>query len=200
MKLVCIILILGCSSLLQAQTTGDESARFGFQAGAGFSNMNFNKGEPTPAVKIDPSWKAGIQLGFILRIPLGSKWLLQPEYNYVQRNGADKSIATSYELDYLSLPLLLHYNICRALSVYAGPQAELLVRATSSAGGIKTTITHDTEERSIAATAGAEWRFAKPFFFAARYLHGFNHIGIGQRSNVKEFKYEGLSLTAGIHF
>lgn len=185
---------------LNAQPTTSSVTQFGLQAGAGISNMNFNQGQPPPAVKTAGAWKAGITLGLLMRVPLGNKWLLQPEYSFVQRNGADKSIGTSYQLDYLSLPLLLHYTISRIISLYAGPQAELLIHATSNNNGIKTNITHDTEERSLAATAGVECNLIKSFFLSARYLQGFNHIGIGQRSNVKEFKYEAVQLTAGIRF
>ncbi|GAC1587744.1 MAG: hypothetical protein NVS3B8_01780 [Chitinophagaceae bacterium] len=162
--------------------------------------MNFNKGEPPPAVKIDPSWKPGFIAGFSMRVPIDSKWLLQPEYNFIQRNGADKSIAIAYQLDYLSLPVLLHYKVCRLFSIYAGPQGELLIHATSASKGIKTNITHDTEERSLAAIAGVEINIIKSLFISARYMQGFNHIGIGQRSNVKEFKYQSVNLTAGVRF
>jgi opacity protein-like surface antigen len=199
MKLLSVIFLFLFTGWLNAQETSPFT-HFGFQAGANFSNMNFNKGEPPPPAHIDPSWKAGITLGLLMRVPLGDNCWLQPEYNFVQRNGADKSIATTYELDYLSLPLLLHYKIWRGLSLYAGPQGELLIHAASTDNGTKTDITHDTEERSLAAVAGIECRVVKSFFLSARYLQGFNHIGIGQRSNTKEFKYQAASLTAGIRF
>ena len=162
--------------------------------------MNFNKGYPAPVVPVAAAWKPGFTLGFLMRVPLGEKWLLQPEYSYTQRNGKDNSINTDYQLDYFSIPLLLHYQVHPLISVYAGPQGELLVRASSTANGAKTNITHDTEERSIAAIAGIELHIQQSFFVSARYINGFNHIGIGQRSAVKEFKYEGVSITAGIHF
>jgi opacity protein-like surface antigen len=168
--------------------------------GANISNMNFNKGVPAPVTPITAAWKPGITLGFLLRVPLGEKWLLQPEYSYTQRNGKDKSIDTDYQLDYFSLPLLLHYKVHPRISLYAGPQGELLVHATAKTSGIKNNITHDTEERSIAAIAGIELRVLESVFVSARYVNGFNHIGIGQRSAVKEFKYEGVSITAGVHF
>ena len=31
-------------------------------------------------------------------------------------------------------------------------------------------------------------------------MHGLNHIGIGQRSNIKEFKFEVVSLMLGFAF
>lgn len=201
MKTVCIIIALAACLQAAAQPVEQPSfKRFGFQAGVNISNMNFNKGYPAPSSPVAAAWKPGISLGFLMRVPLGEKWLLHPEYSYTQRNGKDKSINTDYQLDYFSLPLLLHYQVHPLVSVYAGPQGELLVRASATANGTKTNITHDTEERSIAAIAGIELHILPSLFVSARYMNGFNHIGIGQRTAVKEFKYEGVSITAGVHF
>ena len=201
MRLLYFIIPFICCNQLNAQDSAEPSfKRFGFQAGTNISNMDFNKGEPAPAVHIASAWKAGISLGLLMRVPLGEKWLLQPEYNYTQRNGTDKSNGTTYKLDYFSMPVLLHYKINPLLSLYAGLQGELLLHATSNSNGTKINITHDTEERSIAGVAGIELRIVRSFFLSARYLHGLNHIGIGQRSLVKEFKYESAAITAGIHF
>ena len=82
----------------------------------------------------------------------------------------------------------------------AGPQFDLLVKAKQTTGGSTTDITHDTEERSIGITGGIEYRITPAVSICARYMHGFNHIGLGQRSNIQEFKYEMMQLTAAIHF
>ena len=201
MRILYFVLSFICFNQLNAQEPSKTTfKRFGFQMGANISNMDFNKGEPAPTVHIASAWKAGISLGLLLRVPLGEKWLLQPEYNYMQRNGADKSAATNYKLDYFSLPVLVHYKVNPLLSVYAGLQGELLIRATSVYNSLKLNITHDTEERSIAGAAGVEFHLMQSFFLSARYVHGLNHIGIGQRSVVKEFKYESAVITAGLHF
>jgi len=204
LKLSLVIFAVFFAVGLNAQQPDDTPfKRFGFQAGANFSNMDFNKGSPAPAVPVPSAWKAGLSIGFLMRVPLDKDkhWLLQPEYSYTQRNGSDKSISTSYQLDYITMPVLLHYEINSLLSVYAGPQAELLIHGSANANGVKSNITHDTEERSIAAIGGLECRFAKSFFLSARYMHGFNHIGIAQRSaNTKEFKYESINMTVGVSF
>jgi len=174
--------------------------RFALQAGINISNMNFNKGEPPPVIHINAAWKPGITLGFSLRVPLMKNLFLQPEYAYTQRKGSDKSAATNYSLNYLSMPVLLNYKLMQGLALVAGPQIEFLVNAKSDDHTVSSNITHDTEERSIAVTAGVELEIKNIFIFSARYLQGLNHIGIGQRSNVKEFKYQAVSLTAGIRF
>ena len=199
MKLLYIVLIV-CFHQLNAQQQEPPFKKFGFQAGANISNMNFNKGYTATLIHEDAVWKAGFSLGFLLRVPLAKNLFLQPEYAYTQRKGADKTLATNYSLDYLSMPVLLNYKITPAISILAGPQLELLMSAKSGNNGVSTGITHDTEERSIGITGGLELEIKKLFFISARYLQGLNHIGIGQRSNVKEFEYQAVNLTVGVRF
>jgi Outer membrane protein beta-barrel domain len=185
---------------LHAQQSDPDFKRFAFIAGVNICNMNFNKGAPAPAVHDNAAWKPGITLGFLLRVPLAKNFFLQPEYAYTQRNGSDKSLGTDYSLNYLSMPILLNYKITPAIAILAGPQLELLVNAKSNDHTTSTNITHDTEERSIGATAGIEAEIKKRFILSARYLQGLNHIGIGQRSNVKEFEYQAINITVGVRF
>jgi hypothetical protein len=94
----------------------------------------------------------------------------------------------------------LNYAISPAIAILAGPEAGLLIQAQSSKNGEKTNITHDVEERSIGLTGGLVVKIYKNIFFSIRYIQGLNHIGIGQRSDIKEFKYEAVNLTTGILF
>ena len=174
--------------------------RFGFQAGVNISNMNFNEGEPAPSVNIPSSWKAGFTFGFQLRVPLAKKLLLQPEYSFSEKNGTDKSTGIDYTMDYFSLPILLCYQIFPRFNLVAGPQFEILINARSTENGVHTNITHDVEERGIGIIGGVEFALIKSLFLSAKYLQGLNHVGIGQRSDVKEFKYQSVYLTAGVRF
>ncbi|HEY8733586.1 MAG TPA: hypothetical protein VIL90_03405, partial [Puia sp.] len=66
--------------------------------------------------------------------------------------------------------------------------------------GVNTNITHDVEERGIGLIGGLEFTILKSIFLSARYMQGLNHVGIGQRSYTKEFKYQVVNFTAGIRF
>lgn len=188
-------------TFLHAQDNASSRVSFAVVVGASASNMNFNKGVPAPATHIDRSWKVGLSLGILMNVPLAEKLYLQPGYYYVQRNGADKSTGTSYMVDFLSLPVLLKYEISPVISVLAGPEASLLISAKQNINGLKTTITHDFEERSIGATGGIDFLVMNNILISARLMEGLNHIGIGQRStDLREFKYESASLSVGIKF
>ena len=77
----------------------------------------------------------------------------------------------------------------------AGPQFDLLINAKKIYAGSSSSITHETEERSFSVTAGVEFKLLKSLSLHARYLHGINHIVIGQ-----EFKFQMLQFTTAIHF
>ena len=199
--LVLCAVTLICSYKSNAQDfTNDSYKRFGFIAGMNISDMNFNKGVPRPSIPVSATWKSGITIGFLLHIPLSENLFIQPGYSYTQRSGADKSKGINYSIGYLSMPVLLKYKISSRFAFVAGPQAELTIYSNADSNGVKSNITHDVEERSIGVTAGFDIHLINSFFISARYMQGLNHIGIGQRSNVKEFKYEVVDISIGIGF
>ena len=200
-KLILFAIIFSFCKTSFSQKAHDISYKqFGFIAGTDISNMNFNAGFPTPAAPVEASWKSGINLGLLVHIPLGKNFSLQPEYHYVQRRGSDKSIGSAYRANYLSLPVLLIYSISPCFALLAGPQQELLITAKAINNEGSSNITHDMEERSFGVTGGFNLRIYRSFFLSARYLHGLNHIGIGQRSDIKEFKYQSASLSLEFDF
>jgi len=98
------------------------------------------------------------------------------------------------------MPLLLEFRPSPRFGLFAGPQFEILIDANSSKNGSSADITHDVEERNIGVNAGAEWDIYQAFFLTLSYFQGLNHIGIGQRSDLKEFKYQIFTLTGGFRF
>ncbi len=200
-KILFIIFIVSAGKSSAQPMTEAPFKYFGFQAGAIISNMNFNLGSTAPDTTIKSVWKPGFTFGFILRIPLVEKLSLQPEYSFTRRYGTDQSIGTDFRLDYFSMPLLFKYEISERFDLIAGPQFDLLLNAQSTNKGESTDITHIVEERCIGGVGGLEVQIASAFFISGRYFQSFNNIGIFQRSgDVKEFKYQLVSITAGMRF
>jgi hypothetical protein len=196
--LVLVVFLFSYGQLFAQDNSEFFYKRFGVIIGANLSNMNFNKGNPAPPVPVKASWKSGITVGFLVHIPLAENLFLQPEYLFTQRSGSDKSIGVDYLTSYLSLPVLLNYRISSRFALLAGPQAELLINTKEKKNDLNSNITHDMEERSIGVTAGVNVHLYKSLSLSARYLQGLNHIGIGQRSEVKEFKYQAVNLSLEI--
>jgi hypothetical protein len=187
------------SSKAQTNIT-TSSVKYGIKAGINVSNMNFNKGVPAPPNTINASWKPGFLAGLLMQVPLTGKFYIQPEYLYLQSNGENTNTRLKYNMTFVSLPVLFKYEAIPNLFLTAGPQFDLLIKATEDDQGKKTDITHDTEERSIFAVGGVEFSPFTKLNIGARYLHGFNHIGLGQRSAVTEFKYETAQLSLAYTF
>lgn len=200
LKIAFNLALLFCTFKSTAQASDSSFKRFGFQIGLNLSNMNFNEGEPAPAIREASSWQAGITFGFQLKVPLGRLWLIQPEYSFSQRNGSDQTINTTYQINYFSLPILLNYRLSPKFNILTGPQFEITTSAHSFTNGESNDITHDVEERGMGVLAGIEFSVVKSLFLSARYLQGLNHVGIGQRSDTKEFKYQSFLITSGIRF
>lgn len=203
MKSILVLLFCCFGYALSAQSyipgSGKNRVSFGAKAGINLSNMNFNKGIPAPLTPIESSWKSGFALGVFMEVPVYSNLYIQPEYLYSQVAGEDKSLAETYSMSYLSLPVLLKYKIFEKLAILVGPQFDLLIKAENNDSS-NSNITHNTEERSIFAVAGLEINLIERIRLGARYLNGFNHIGIGQRTDVKEFKYEMAQISVALKF
>lgn len=203
---VYLSLLSGWALTASAQNPADAPAArklpvsFGLRLGPNSSNTNFNQGEPKPAVPVETSWQTGFLVGALVQVDLTKKLALQQEYLLVQQGGAIRSTDTQYRLRYLSLPLLLKYRVVPRLALVAGPQFDLLLDAAVKANGQTTDITHDTEERGLGATAGLELQLWRSLRLSARYLQGLNHVGIGQRSAVQEFRWQSVQVAAEVRF
>ncbi|MES2373667.1 MAG: porin family protein [Bacteroidota bacterium] len=128
-KLVLSVMILiAAASVSQAQ-----GLRLGIKAGG---NLNKVEGQSF-SDGFDFSYHAG---GF-LEIDFNKKWGIQPEVLFSQTTTKPSSFKTVYttasnpslvgddkiKLNYLSIPLLLRYNVGGILSLNAGPQFSILL-------------------------------------------------------------------------
>lgn len=141
MKLPTLITILLLSSI-----TLSAQVRLGIRAGlvnlnvpAGSNTIPGGGGSPELILDIDEA-QFGIQGGLVLQIPLGEKWIIQPEVifnsNRVDyeveelRSSGAVSKVLSEKYQYLDIPLLIHYRI-GALRLSGGPLGHLYVNSTS---------------------------------------------------------------------
>jgi hypothetical protein len=135
-----LFLLLTSSVVLSAQV------RLGLRAG--LVNLNvptgantIPQGGGTPPLQLDVDQaRFGIQGGLVLQIPVGEKWIIQPEVilnsnrvdyevEELRSSGAvNKVLSEKYQ--YLDIPLLLHYRI-GALRLCGGPLGHIYINSSS---------------------------------------------------------------------
>jgi opacity protein-like surface antigen len=109
---------------------GAQSFHAGLKAG---SNINKISGQ-----SFKDEFTYGYHAGAFLQIGLGSKWTLQPEvlYNQVNTDTTNRfselyklsiNKISNIKLSYLSIPVLLNYNLGNNFALQAGPQFGILL-------------------------------------------------------------------------
>ena len=89
--------------------------------------------------------QSGVDIGGYALIPLNEKFSIQPEvlYNYLSVNRADNftefyvnnsraDSKTSFNLAYLSIPILINYKISPKFIIDAGPQYNILISSNEN--------------------------------------------------------------------
>lgn len=125
--------------------------------------------------------KSGLTAGLSGEARFSSLFALQLEANYSSQGtgivAEDGEEAGSFQLEYLTIPLLAKLYGTPRFSVYAGPQLGILLKAES--------ITSNQEDQDIKdqlkstdfyAVFGSEYRFANGIFISARYHFGLTDI------------------------
>jgi hypothetical protein len=124
-----IMMLVAVASASQAQ-----GIRLGVKAGG---NLNKIEGQ-----SFNDGFAFSYHLGGFLEVDFNKKWGIQPELLWSQTAAKPSSFSTVYstsvnpalngneniKLDYLSIPLLLRYNVGGILSLNAGPQYSILLK------------------------------------------------------------------------
>jgi outer membrane immunogenic protein len=101
--------------------------QFGVKGGLNLSNLI----QSSPVPEVAYNLKEGFNAGAFLNVPLSKHFGLQPEILY---SGQGAKVNTNFEnatsrLQYLSIPVLLRYNVSSSVFAEIGPQAGFLLSA-----------------------------------------------------------------------
>jgi len=151
-------------------------------------------------------FKYGYHLGGFMEIPLGKKFVVQPEvlfnqysstldsnFSHVYQNVFNSAYQSNVKLNYLSIPLLLNYKLIgNFLSLQAGPQFGILISQS------KTLLQNGGEafkKGDFSMIGGAQVKVG-PFRFNGRYVVGLNNIN--DIDNQEKWKSQGFQLSVGL--
>jgi hypothetical protein len=178
-----------------AVTSNAQGVRLGAKLGANLNKVtgkSFNE-------EFDLSYHAGA----FLEIDFGKKWGIQPEVYFNQATATRASTfntiystnpnaSTNIKLNYLSIPVLLRYNVGKMVTLQAGPQFSILMNND------KTLLQNGKEafdNGDFAMAAGLTLNL-KMLRIYGRYNIGLNNIN--DIDNQDKWKNQQLQLGLGL--
>ncbi|KQM53666.1 porin family protein [Chryseobacterium sp. Leaf201] len=193
MKKLILGMALTAGSLAFAQTTtttttsnmsADSAVRFGVKAGMNVSSLSDDGSLE------DQGSKIGFNAGVFANIPVGSMFSVQPEVLYSQYGDkydtriGNNTYSYANHLDYITVPVMLQYNLIPNLYVEAGPEFGFMVSAKNKA---KNETNNDVISESgnykdnfstfnFGIGLGAGYYFTDNIGITARYVAGLTDI------------------------
>jgi len=158
----------GTLSFAQEKPASSASpVRFGLKAGLNVSNLNDN----------DSKAKAGFYGGVFANIPVASDFSVQPELLYNGLGAKDQTYSSlKLNLDYISVPVMVQYNILPALYVEAGPQFSFAISQKVKGDGGSADVNEVFKNFDLGLGLGAGYYFEQRFGITARYVAGLTDI------------------------
>ena len=176
MKKIFLGLTVLASSLSFAQ-------QFGVKAGLNLSDIS------NTSTAVDTKMKTGLYAGVTATFPITESYSIKPELVYNQMGaktdlydfgGIIGQVSTTTKLDYLSLPIMLQYNLPSNLYLEVGPEFSYMLSANQSLNTIitpSTNINMDYLNRfNVGAGVGAGLKINENLGINARYTFGLTQI------------------------
>jgi len=126
------MLVLYALLVCAGVTAQTGKVKIGVKAGLNISRLASDENE------LESSDKTGFTAGVMAEIPLAENFAIQPEVLYSQQgmkfSYSDIDVQNSHynstiRLNYLNIPVMLKYYVVKGLSVQAGPQIGILLKA-----------------------------------------------------------------------
>jgi hypothetical protein len=179
---------------------GNAQVKFGAKAGLNISNF-------TGDTENSKS-KEGLYIGGYVRIPIASKFSIQPELLFSMQGAKEKTAYPYYEpirddyfwgtaeadykFNYINIPLMFQYEVIDRLRLEAGPQVGLNVgskfKLKFKEGYRSYFIKADADELKMinfSLNVGGNYELQNGLNFSARYSCGLSNISEDSNSDVK---------------
>ncbi|RYY40390.1 MAG: PorT family protein [Chitinophagaceae bacterium] len=181
-----------------------------FAGHAAFSQLHFGVKGGVNLSKIDgrsfkEEFNTGYHLGGFVEIGLGKKFALQPEVLFNQYNTrTDTSFRQVYsnvindassgnvKLNYLSIPILLNYNVGKAFAIQAGPQVGVLMNKDEN---VLQNGQAAFKNGDFSMVGGAQIALGK-LRLNGRYIVGLNNIN--DVTETSKWKNQAIQLSLGL--
>lgn len=193
-NLIYLIIILLCGYTAQAQSKSGGGFRIGGKIGA---NLNKVEGQ-----SFNDGFNFSYHAGFFAEIDFTKRLGIQPEVFWNQTSSKHattidaiyQTIPTDFKLNYLSIPVLLRYNIGNMLTLNAGPQFSILMNKNEN---LLNNGAAAFKSGDLAMVLGAQINL-KPLRVYGRYNIGLNNIN--DYSDQQKWTSQQIQLGVGFKF
>ncbi|MCE3074445.1 porin family protein [Chryseobacterium gwangjuense] len=166
-------LILGIAIAISSLTFAQEKAKsssspvsFGVKAGLNVASIND-----------DAKAKAGLYAGVFANIPVASSFSVQPEVLYNGMGAKSKDFSdVRLNLDYISIPVMLQYNVLPEFYLEAGPQFSFAISRKMKGDGGSVDVDQFYKGFDFGVGIGAGYYIAQGFGVTARFVAGATDI------------------------
>ncbi|RNA61445.1 PorT family protein [Chryseobacterium nematophagum] len=148
-------------------------------------------------VGVNPESKLGFYGGIFGNIPISSKFSIQPEvlYNRLSKKGEilpdpggfldnrNDNYNAEVDLNYLSVPVTLQYNISPHFYVECGPQISFLMSSRLTYKSISVSINELLRKVDFGASLGTGYYITPHIGVTARYVLGIGNIALAGPTN-----------------
>ncbi|WP_428229982.1 porin family protein [Flavobacterium sp.] len=210
-KSMLILCALFVGLTVMAQT---QKVKLGVKAGLNISNLTFDDSE------LNSSNKTGFTAGIMVEVPLAKKFSIQPELLYSQQGTktsfSDQDVTNSnykstIDLNYLNIPVMLKYFVVKGLSVQAGPQIGILLKANNKYQdnflGYENQETFNLKDYSAgidtSVNLGLGYQFKDKFYTDVRYNISYSNVfkeGDANHFINNDMKNRVFQVTVGYFF
>lgn len=176
---VLTMLFLGLTMGAQAQDLG-----FGIKGGLNFSSFSGSDAED-----LDFEGRTGYHLGLTMELPLGGNFAVQPEILYSTLGGKtnqlvlDRATDANFNVDYISVPVLIKYYLIGGLNLEAGPQfswnSKSEIEGDFESQEVREefdAIADETKSFDVGGAVGLAYDLPFGLFAGARYIFGLSEI------------------------
>lgn len=155
---------------------------FGIKAGVNIANEAVSGS----GITISPSSVAGFHGGIYLHAKFG-KFGLQPEayYSMAGAKVTSSGVKDQVKTNYISVPILLRYNVTDFINLHAGPQFGILMSAKETFNGTTSDIKDQIKSGDFGLAFGIGFDLPMGFNGGVRYVAGMSNIDKSSSSGTK---------------
>lgn len=164
MKKILVATVLALFGIANANA---QEVQFGAKAGINIATLNGDISKDADAV-------TAFHFGLMAEIPLSEKFSFQPEVLY-SGQGFSLGENSTFELNYLNVPLMGKYYVAKGLSLEAGPQIGFLLSAKAESVDTKKLY----KNVDLGVNFGLGYKLDNGLNFEARYNLGLSDVNNG---------------------